>query len=24
VKSAIVFLSSDVVVDGDSHLKAPC
>ena len=24
VKSAIVLLSGDVVVDGDSHLKAPC
>lgn len=24
VKSAKVALSSDVVVDGDSHLKAPC
>ena len=24
VKSAIVLLSGDVVIDGDSHLKAPC
>ena len=24
VKNAIVLLSGDVVVDGDSHLKAPC